>query len=432
MIFILVYFGIFAFDNKLSNQTGIPPWQIKIIICDVCLLFWFAWYDRDEHCNECDCDRGGIFSERFRLFLSFNGEFAIFPIGILFQVKRRVRERDFRTYLWGRNTVSKGIISKLIDKVIYFFHDLFVNKKFEFTLFCQVLQVFFPACAWTEQLFDILARLASRQNGSNIHLERNIYLTTQNLNYNASFTILFNQTPSVHIIINTRISHFLFYSHLTLQITPTHQFFMTNNMTTDRLNLDKLVESESNYEANITDTLNIIQKDKNLENALKKVILFCKYLLGAPGVQKKKFLCLHVTPFPFLSLSKTWAKISKFNSLKRPLMNTSPPKSWKPSLLKSSKNKSQKAKASVKFNLILGHFFVYFFRRWRRVFEQTRRLRSRNCLLLDTETDSLLNKVQFQRNFRRNQKTQTSHPQNIWLLQNGKNSNRNLRLKRRP
>lgn len=69
---------------------------------------------------------------------------------------------------------------------------------------------------------------------------------------------------------------------------------MAQNMTTDRLNLDKLVESETNYESNIHETLTIIQKDKNVENALKKVILFCKYLLSAPAVQKKKYLCLHV------------------------------------------------------------------------------------------------------------------------------------------
>lgn len=69
---------------------------------------------------------------------------------------------------------------------------------------------------------------------------------------------------------------------------------MTQNMTTDRLNLDKLVESETNYESNVHETLTIIQKDKNVENALKKVILFCKYLLSAPAVQKKKYLCLHV------------------------------------------------------------------------------------------------------------------------------------------
>lgn len=62
----------------------------------------------------------------------------------------------------------------------------------------------------------------------------------------------------------------------------------------DRLNLDKLVASESNYENNITDTIRTIQKDKNLDESLKKIILFCKYVFSVNGTQRKKYLCLHV------------------------------------------------------------------------------------------------------------------------------------------
>lgn len=40
--------------------------------------------------------------------------------------------------------------------------------------------------------------------------------------------------------------------------------------------------------------LNIIRNEKNVEGALKKVILFCKYVLNANGQQKRKYLSLQV------------------------------------------------------------------------------------------------------------------------------------------
>lgn len=72
-------------------------------------------------------------------------------------------------------------------------------------------------------------------------------------------------------------------------------------MNADKLNLDKLVESEINYQSSINETISTIQKDKNVENALKKLILFCKYMFTSNGQQKKKFLCLYVSPYHTLA-----------------------------------------------------------------------------------------------------------------------------------
>ena len=73
----------------------------------------------------------------------------------------------------------------------------------------------------------------------------------------------------------------------------------------DRLNLDKLVASESNYEKNITDTIATIEKDKSLDDSLKKIILFCKYVLSVNGTQRKKYLCLHVE-FSFILVNQRY------------------------------------------------------------------------------------------------------------------------------
>jgi hypothetical protein len=153
-------------------------------------------------------------------------------------VKRRVHERDFRTYLWTLDTVSKGIISKLIDKLIYFFHYLLVNCQFGSTLFCHVVQVFFPTGGWSVELLDIGIGLGFGENGSNIHLERNIYLTTQKYKITISHPILFYPT---HLIYNPQ-SYSPFYLPFTTPKLLT-SFLMNINLKAENLSLEKLVES---------------------------------------------------------------------------------------------------------------------------------------------------------------------------------------------